>query len=40
MTVDLTYNDNPKTPYIKMDGDFVEASRSEVLGLDKILEKI
>lgn len=40
LTVDLTYNDNPKVPYIKKDGEFVEASWAEVLGLDKILRKI
>jgi predicted molibdopterin-dependent oxidoreductase YjgC len=40
LTVDLAYNDNPKVPYIKKDGAFVEASWAEVLGLDKILGKI
>ena len=40
LTVDLTYNDNPKTPLVKKDGKYVEASWAEVLGLDKILEKI
>jgi len=40
LTVDLTYNDNPKTPLVKKDGEFVEASWAEVLGLDKILGKL
>lgn len=40
LTVDFTNNDNPKTPFIKKDGEFVKASWSEVLGLDKILGKL
>lgn len=40
LTVDLTYNDDPKTPLVKKDGEFVEATWAEVLGLDKILGKI
>lgn len=40
LSVDLTYNDQPKTPYIKKDGKYVEATWAEVLGLEKILAKI
>lgn len=40
LAVDLTYNEKPKTPYIKKDGKFIEASWQEVLGLDKILAKL
>lgn len=40
LTVDLIYNESPKTPYIKKDGKFEEASWAEALGLDKILEKL
>lgn len=40
LTVDLTCNDSPKTPYIKKDGKFVEATWSQVLGLEKLLEKL
>jgi NADH dehydrogenase/NADH:ubiquinone oxidoreductase subunit G len=40
LTVDLTYNDNPKTPLVKKDGEFVEATWAEALGLEKILDKI
>lgn len=40
LTVDLTNNDNPKTPYIKVDGEFVEATWTQVLGLEKLISKL
>lgn len=40
LTVDLAYNDKPKTPYIKKDGKFVEATWTQVLGLEKLIEKL
>ncbi len=40
LTVDLTYNDDPKTPLVKKDGEFVESTWAEVLGLEKILGKM
>lgn len=40
LTVDLTYNDNPKTPLVKKDGEFTESTWAEVLGLSKLLEKM
>ena len=40
LTVDLMYNEDPKTPMVKRDGEFAEASWAEVLGLEKLLEKL
>ncbi|MGE5630053.1 MAG: 2Fe-2S iron-sulfur cluster-binding protein [Caulobacteraceae bacterium] len=40
LSVDLNYNDQPKTPYIKKEGSFVEATWAEVLGLEKIVNKL
>ena len=40
LTVDLTYNDDPKTPLIEKDGEFAESTWAEVLGLSKLLEKM
>ncbi|MDU5273838.1 MAG: Fe-S-binding domain-containing protein, partial [Finegoldia magna] len=40
LTTELLNVDNPKQPYKKIGGEFVEASWNNVLGLDKILDKI
>jgi predicted molibdopterin-dependent oxidoreductase YjgC len=40
LTVDLTYNEDPKTPLVKKDGEFIEASWTEVLGLEKLISKL
>ncbi|HHV27040.1 4Fe-4S dicluster domain-containing protein [Anaerosalibacter bizertensis] len=40
LTTELLYLDNPETPYKKEDGEFVEATWKEVLGLEDIFEKI
>jgi len=40
LSVDLTYNDQPKVPYIKRENGFEEATWTEVLGLDKIMSKL
>ncbi len=40
LSVDLTYNENPKTPMMKKDGEYVEISWAETLGLEKILVKL
>ena len=40
LAVDIAYNDSPKIPFIKKEGQFVEATWGEVLGLEKVMNKI
>ncbi len=40
LTVDLSYNDEVQTPYIKKDGEFVESTWAEVLELEELIDKI
>ena len=40
LSVDLSYNENPKTPMMKKDGEYAEVTWAEALGLEKILVKI
>ncbi len=38
--MELRHNDQPPTPMLKKDGDFVEVSWTEALGLDDIMDKL
>ena len=40
LSVDLSYNEDPKTPMLKKDGEYAEATWAEALGLEKILDKL
>ena len=40
LTTELLNVDNPKTPYKKIGGEFVESSWTDVLGMNKILKKL